>query len=155
MSRAEYQLYLMSPWWLKRRKSILQRAREHCEWCGTFAGKAKHDPDVWCRSTSCKWCNTYFDEFGSRNDMERQTLEVHHRTYVRRGKELDDDLVALCHTCHDTITGRQKSLEHIVGRSPWLPKTAEKFFGNYPKSVAYHREHREAQALWRENEDHS
>ncbi len=27
-------------------------------------------------------------------------LEAHHRTYERRGKELPEDLVALCHDCH-------------------------------------------------------
>jgi 5-methylcytosine-specific restriction endonuclease McrA len=27
-------------------------------------------------------------------------LDVHHRTYERRGAELDSDLVALCRTCH-------------------------------------------------------
>jgi 5-methylcytosine-specific restriction endonuclease McrA len=27
-------------------------------------------------------------------------LQVHHRTYERRGAELDSDLIALCPTCH-------------------------------------------------------
>ena len=27
-------------------------------------------------------------------------LDVHHRTYARRGGELDDDLTVLCHDCH-------------------------------------------------------
>ncbi len=30
-----------------------------------------------------------------------ERLEVHHRTYVRRGDERDDDLTVLCHRCHD------------------------------------------------------
>ncbi len=29
-----------------------------------------------------------------------ESLEVHHRTYERRGAERDDDLIALCATCH-------------------------------------------------------
>lgn len=28
-------------------------------------------------------------------------LEVHHRTYVRFGAEMEDDLTVLCHDCHD------------------------------------------------------
>lgn len=30
-------------------------------------------------------------------------LEVHHRTYVRRGEERPDDLVALCAYCHEVF----------------------------------------------------
>jgi len=30
-------------------------------------------------------------------------LEVHHRTYERRGAELPEDLIVLCHTCHETF----------------------------------------------------
>jgi 5-methylcytosine-specific restriction endonuclease McrA len=28
------------------------------------------------------------------------SLEVHHRTYERRGVERDEDVIALCATCH-------------------------------------------------------
>jgi len=28
-------------------------------------------------------------------------LDVHHRTYKRKGAELPDDLVAVCRECHD------------------------------------------------------
>ena len=38
----------------------------------------------------CQVCNR-----GSR------TLDVHHRTYERRGQELDEDLIVLCRECHD------------------------------------------------------
>ncbi len=27
-------------------------------------------------------------------------IHIHHKTYVRRGKELDEDLIALCKKCH-------------------------------------------------------
>ena len=30
-----------------------------------------------------------------------RSLEVHHRTYERRGEELPEDLVVLCNGCHD------------------------------------------------------
>src|SRR5690348_10339155 len=29
-----------------------------------------------------------------------ESLEVHHRTYERRGAERENDLIALCATCH-------------------------------------------------------
>jgi 5-methylcytosine-specific restriction endonuclease McrA len=29
-----------------------------------------------------------------------ENLEVHHRTYERRGAELPTDLIVLCHACH-------------------------------------------------------
>jgi hypothetical protein len=32
----------------------------------------------------------------------RAPLDVHHRTYERRGRELLEDLEALCRTCHRT-----------------------------------------------------
>ena len=31
----------------------------------------------------------------------RTKLEVHHRTYKRKGTERPEDLVAVCHSCHD------------------------------------------------------
>jgi 5-methylcytosine-specific restriction endonuclease McrA len=38
-------------------------------------------------------------------------LEVHHRTYVRIGEELPEDLVVLCDECHDNYE-----------RGKWLKK---------------------------------
>jgi 5-methylcytosine-specific restriction endonuclease McrA len=32
-----------------------------------------------------------------------KTLNVHHRTYIRRGEELYQDLVVLCEDCHETF----------------------------------------------------
>lgn len=32
-----------------------------------------------------------------------RTLDVHHRTYDRRGEELDQDLTVLCRACHTTF----------------------------------------------------
>jgi 5-methylcytosine-specific restriction endonuclease McrA len=31
-------------------------------------------------------------------------LDVHHRTYVRLGSEMEDDLTVLCRTCHELFT---------------------------------------------------
>ena len=33
------------------------------------------------------------------------TLEVHHRTYCRLGREKVGDLLTLCTECHDEVTG--------------------------------------------------
>jgi len=38
----------------------------------------------------------------TRCDAQR-TLRVHHRTYERRGQELDTDLEVLCQTCHEGL----------------------------------------------------
>jgi 5-methylcytosine-specific restriction endonuclease McrA len=35
----------------------------------------------------------------------RGRLDVHHNTYVRRGRELNSDVVALCRDCHDLYHG--------------------------------------------------
>ena len=39
---------------------------------------------------------------------ERHTaVDAHHRTYVRRGRELADDIIPLCRECHSTFHGRR------------------------------------------------
>jgi hypothetical protein len=38
---------------------------------------------------TCAWC-----------ERDNRTLEVHHLTYLRLGKERDSDLLALCKGCH-------------------------------------------------------
>jgi hypothetical protein len=38
----------------------------------------------------CQVCNAYGVQ-----------LNVHHRTYERRGAEWDTDLIVLCHDCHE------------------------------------------------------
>ena len=34
------------------------------------------------------------------NCDERSSLQVHHLTYARLGREIDEDLVVLCRMCH-------------------------------------------------------
>lgn len=101
-----YQEYLKSPHWQRTRERIVDRAREHCEWCGRFCGENPHGPHDDCDMRSCgepdcAFCAFYFTDEGDRNDCELQRLEVHHLTYERRGHELDSDLVALCWGCHE------------------------------------------------------
>lgn len=37
------------------------------------------------------------------------TLEAHHRTYVRFGREAEGDLTALCRECHREVTSFQRA----------------------------------------------
>lgn len=39
-------------------------------------------------------------QFRCQSCSERQKLEVHHKTYLRRGEELPSDLIVLCYWCH-------------------------------------------------------
>jgi 5-methylcytosine-specific restriction endonuclease McrA len=105
-TQRQYQDYLQSPAWQRRRLRILERADEHCEACGRFAGKNPHGNHLerelkWCGNPACRFCRFYFDAEGQRSDGELQVLEVHHRTYERRGNERDSDLAALCWGCHE------------------------------------------------------
>lgn len=40
-----------------------------------------------------------------RCDSSEKSLDLHHRTYKRLGRERLDDLVPLCRTCHQDIHG--------------------------------------------------
>ncbi len=113
MNKEQYRAYLRSPHWRRLRARIVQRAAEHCEWCGRFCGRAPHPPDDWCGREDCTWCQFYFDSEGNSTERERQTLEVHHRTYERVGRELETDLVALCWSCHDEVTDRHRTLQEL------------------------------------------
>lgn len=129
MTKDEYRRYLRSTHWLLTRARILARAGERCEWCQRFCGREPHAPDVRCADESCDWCRAYFDEDGQALDVERQTLEVHHKTYERVGAERDEDLVALCWSCHDEVTDRTKELQRLaragrVSRSEATPAVA-------------------------------
>lgn len=112
-TQAQYQEYLRSPHWLRTRARILERAQEHCERCGRFCGKNPHgahrdDELEDCGSPACAFCRFYFEGECGRNDCELQQLEVHHRTYERRGHERDSDLIALCWGCHEDTWDRDR-----------------------------------------------
>jgi 5-methylcytosine-specific restriction endonuclease McrA len=40
----------------------------------------------------------------------RVKLEVHHRTYKRKGAERPEDLIAVCGSCHNERHGRQRTI---------------------------------------------
>ena len=101
--KAWYREYLKSLHWQWKRDHILFRADGYCEWCGRHCPRDPH-PELdghCCGDPWCDYCAEYFDEDGLANDLERQTLEIHHLTYERVGRELDSDLVALCWSCHE------------------------------------------------------
>lgn len=58
----------------------------------------------------------------------RDRLEVHHRTYVRRGREQPEDVTVLCHGCHETFH-KQRKLAHTRGASPALKALVKRQMG--------------------------
>ncbi len=41
-------------------------------------------------------------------DATHEAQEAHHRTYQRRGREYDDDLIPLCRSCHEKFHGKDR-----------------------------------------------
>lgn len=54
----------------------------------------------------CRLCNS------------KERLEVHHRTYKRRGNEKLDDLTTLCHRCHATYHNKETEPPKPTRRRP-------------------------------------
>jgi 5-methylcytosine-specific restriction endonuclease McrA len=48
------------------------------------------------------------------------TLEAHHRTYKRLGREIDGDLTALCRECHQVVTSMLRARRY-ASSSPLNP----------------------------------
>lgn len=60
----------------------------------------------------CRLCNTY------------DNLQVHHRTYQRRGNEDLDDLTTLCKSCHEHFHQKVEQ-DEIMGRTYSVPETTD------------------------------
>lgn len=123
-AQRRYQEYLRSPHWQAMRERILERANEHCEWCGRFAGKNPHGPHCDmdledCEDPNCEFCRFYFED-RYRNDCELQCLEVHHLTYERRGHEHLTDLVALCWGCHESTWDDDRHAWQMFVEAPYV-----------------------------------
>ena len=82
-----YEQYLASPQWRLRRERALRLAFYRCQSpvCPDHQARLLTDAELASRS--------------------RYRLEVHHLTYARVGRELDDDLIVLCADCHAAIHG--------------------------------------------------
>ena len=86
-----------------RRENIARlRAMPYEEYLASPEWQARRDRRLASVLFRCQVCNA------------RGALEVHHRTYVRRGNEDDGDLLVLCGECHRLFHERMKIHE---GRS--------------------------------------
>jgi 5-methylcytosine-specific restriction endonuclease McrA len=74
LGRADYAGYINSSAWASRRKAFLRQQGARCQGCDT-----------------------------PRAELPEHCLHVHHRTYVRLGHELPEDLAALCLECHKKV----------------------------------------------------
>ena len=65
------------------------------DYLGSEAWKIRRDMALERDGRRCRLCNS------------KDRLEVHHRTYKRRGNEKLDDLTTLCNKCHSAHHNRQ------------------------------------------------
>jgi 5-methylcytosine-specific restriction endonuclease McrA len=80
----EYRAYIgppRSPAWEAKRRKKLEQQGYRCERCKRHKTQLRR---------GLEW------------------LEVHHRTYVRLGRERLSDLQVLCNTCHERVTRRTR-----------------------------------------------
>lgn len=72
MNKEQYQEYLRTDEWAKKRLAVIERANNRCSLCGDH----------------------------SRYMEDKSELHVHHNNYENVEHELDSDLIALCPDCH-------------------------------------------------------
>ena len=54
-----------------------------------------------------------------------RSLEVHHRTYVRLGREAESDLIVLCRRCHRRHHGTYEECVELHAFLPLLPDASD------------------------------
>jgi 5-methylcytosine-specific restriction endonuclease McrA len=93
MTREQYTAYLASPEWWAIREAVMRRAKGKCEDC-RLAVKL------------------------GRSFQIADATEVHHLTYCRLGRELPEDLIAVCEDHHKLRHGRptKADVERKTGR---------------------------------------
>src|SRR5438105_12217028 len=64
------------------------------------------------------------DDYRCRLCNSDEKLQIHHRTYIRRGNEDLNDLTTLCESCHEHFHKKQ-SHDDIMGRTYVAPSTKE------------------------------
>lgn len=79
--------------------SVDMRTMPYKEYLQTDHWKEKREEALFAAKYECLIC------------CSKKRLEVHHRTYERRGCELLSDLAVLCHDCH-THFHRTRTLSH-------------------------------------------
>lgn len=72
----------------RRREARRERQREYRRYLRSDTWKQNRAPALARAGSLCEDCGA------------RRGLEVHHRTYVHKGAERPEDLVALCPQCH-------------------------------------------------------
>lgn len=70
-------------------KSSILRKMPYAEYLKTPHWQALRDQTLARYGHRCAICNT-----------DKNPLQIHHRTYVRKGMELPEDVIALCNQCH-------------------------------------------------------
>lgn len=108
------------------------RAMPYPEYLRTPEWERTRDAALWSAGYSCALDVTHTQE-----------LDVHHRTYDRRGEELPTDLIVLCRACHRTYHeqfGRPKrpsALAHDDSASTPPPAVDHRDDGNFPSRQAW------------------
>ena len=70
--------------------------------------KRRFDSSATAPSTVCKRVARAAGRRCQLCNLGSVPLNVHHRTYERRGEELDEDLTVLCRECHHTFHEHRK-----------------------------------------------
>lgn len=80
LGKDDYPKYINSGAWASRRRAFLLEQGARCQGCDT-----------------------------PRAELPKGSLHVHHRTYVRLGRELPEDLAALCLDCHKKVHALERA----------------------------------------------
>jgi hypothetical protein len=91
LSTMPFSEYLQTQHWHEVRQAELERAGYRCRLCNA----AGHDPREPPKRSPT----------GGLILTVRAELNVHHRTYERRGCELPEDVITLCRECHERHHG--------------------------------------------------
>ena len=93
MTKHDADLFYWSSAWRRKRDEILRRDHYECVMCHKRIDKARQDGTV----------------LTGRDAKIRRAVCVHHIKELKDCPELaldDDNLISLCHACHDEIHGR-------------------------------------------------
>jgi HNH endonuclease len=87
----------------RRREARKQRQREYRQYLRSEGWKLRRQVALDRAGGFCEDCGA------------RESFEVHHRTYKRKGNERPEDLVAVCRRCHkERHRGKRTLLDLIV-----------------------------------------
>jgi 5-methylcytosine-specific restriction endonuclease McrA len=87
----------------RRREARKQRQREYRQYLRSEGWKLRRQVALDRAGGFCEDCGA------------RESFEVHHRTYKRKGNERPEDLVAVCRRCHQERHRGQRTLLDLIG----------------------------------------